>query len=102
MRLELLGAGLSTPITGLIIQSLGGLVMLVIAWWARRVWRAVEKIYERLDHLDKCVDDVKAEVIEGKAERHKVSELEKQVAHMKGTLGLALHEPPDAAVINSA
>lgn len=89
---ELLKVDGGAQLTALVIQGFGGLVLLFIAWLVKRVYNAVEKIYERLDHLDACVDAVKDEVKESKAERHRVSELEKQVAHMKGTMGVALHE----------
>lgn len=99
----LLNISHSAQVTALIIQSLGALLLMFVAWMARRVWRAVEKIYERLDHLDTCIDKVKTSVEEVQGEQQEVrrelqtrnvehSDLREQLAHLKGVSGLALHE----------
>jgi hypothetical protein len=55
-------------LVGLIIQSIGAIVLAAIFWLVNLAYKSLKRIHARLDHLDKCVDGVRKEAIEDRKE----------------------------------
>lgn len=73
-----------------IVQVIGVLVLGVCGWLIRKLIKAAgdfhDSIYSRLDHLDKCIDDLKALRLDGD------TDLQKEIAYLKGILGQPLKD----------
>lgn len=95
--------GITTQLAAVIIQGLGGMLLVILVGAAKVIYSSIKRVHTRLDHLDVCLDDVKKKVegigkeqqdvrreLSKRNEEH--GDLREQLAHLKGASGMALHE----------
>ena len=53
----------STQVVGLVIQSIGAIILGLLFWFSKKAYNHVKQINIRLDHLDECVDEQRRDLI---------------------------------------
>lgn len=79
-------------VIGWAFQAFGGFGLGLLVLIGKMLLGRVTSVLHKIDHLEDCLHAVKTKVEKLESVPEKIISLEKENAHLRGTLGVGLHE----------